>query len=313
MTYMLNDIDEAIDRKFLVTKKLNNQVEPGTIVHIMDAHSNKDGSINVYYRITYTKQEYTVKFDNVKQFCKWARPDNFIARHYENFNIKEIQRYVKVKDRTFTSFCLPLILLALLVIWILCLVLLGGGTLAIIAGVILSMPVRAIDELLKAFGYEKLNNRDYTECLLIRILEDAEKLFPSAFLYESSRTDGAAEEFDQKKIIGNNIKSARREIRDGAKRVLITLYPDWFELIGNDRANPDAYALIADIPEDLDDEIIPSLIWPESLLRWSMRLHVRLCLLCAGMAQTDQSNWLLEGLENGYCVEDLELLTRVEQ
>lgn len=183
----------------------------------------------------------------------------------------------------------------------------------IVAGVILSMPVRAIDELLKAFGYEKLNNRDYTECLLIRILEDAEKLFPSAFLYESSRTDGAAEEFDQKKIIGNNIKSARREIRDGAKRVLITLYPDWFELIGNDRANPDAYALIADIPEDLDDEIIPSLIWPESLLRWSMRLHVRLCLLCAGMSQTDQSNWLLEGLENGYCVEDLELLTRVEQ
>lgn len=139
MTYMLNDIDEAIDRKFLVTKKLNNQVEPGTIVHIMDAHGNKDGSINVYYRITYTKQEYTVKFDNVKQFCKWARPDNFIARHYENFNIKEIQRYVKVKDRTFTSFCLPLILLALLTIWVLCLVLLGGSTLAIIAGVILSI------------------------------------------------------------------------------------------------------------------------------------------------------------------------------
>ena len=139
MTYMLNDIDEAIDRKFLVTKKLDNQVEPGTIVHIMDAHSNKDGSISVYYRITYTKQEYTVKFDNVKQFCKWARPDNFIARHYENFNIKEIQHYVKIKDRTFVSFCLPLILAVLVVIWLFCIFVLGGGTLAVVAGLVLSI------------------------------------------------------------------------------------------------------------------------------------------------------------------------------
>ncbi len=123
MTYMLNDIDEAIDRKFLVTKKMNNQVEPGTIVHIMDAHNNKEGTVTVYYRITYTKQDFTVTFDNVKQFCKWARPDNFIARHYESFNTKEIQRYVKVKDRTFTSFCLPLILAVWLVIWGICLVL----------------------------------------------------------------------------------------------------------------------------------------------------------------------------------------------
>ena len=144
MTYMLNDIDEAIDRKFLVTKKLNNQVEPGTIVHIMDAHSNKDGSINVYYRITYTKQEYTVKFDNVKQFCKWARPDNFIARHYENFNIKEIQRYVKVKDRTFTSFCLPLILVALLIVWAAVLLLFGGKPIGIILGVVMSILVAVL-------------------------------------------------------------------------------------------------------------------------------------------------------------------------
>lgn len=138
MTYMLNDIDEAIDRKFLVTKKLDSQVEPGTIVHIMDAHSNKNGSINVYYRITYTKKEYTVKFDNIKQFCKWARPDNFIARHYENFNIKEIQRYVKIKDRTFASFCLPLILIALIAVWVFCIIILGVGMPSIVAGLVLS-------------------------------------------------------------------------------------------------------------------------------------------------------------------------------
>ena len=140
MTYMLNDIDEAIDRKFLVTKTLTNQVQAGTIVHIMDAHSNKDGTVTVYYRITYTKQDYTVKFDNVRQFCKWARPDNFIARHYESFSIKEIQRYLKVKDRTFTSFCLPIILGAWLVIWALCLLLFGtGSSLTMVFGVLLSV------------------------------------------------------------------------------------------------------------------------------------------------------------------------------
>ncbi|MBR5372456.1 MAG: hypothetical protein IK130_09600 [Oscillospiraceae bacterium] len=123
MTYMLNDIDEAIDRKFLVTKSLSNQVEAGTIVHIMDAVNEKDGSVTVYYRITYTKQDYTVKFENLKQFCKWARPDNFIARHYESFDIKEIQQYIKMKDRTFMSFYLPIILVALVIIWAVALIL----------------------------------------------------------------------------------------------------------------------------------------------------------------------------------------------
>jgi len=117
MTYMLNDIDEAIDRKFLVTKSMSNQVPAGTIVHIMGADQEKDGSVTVYYRITYTKQDYTVKFDNLKAFCKWARPDNFIARHYESFSTKEIQRYIRIKDRNFTNFCLPIILAALAVVW----------------------------------------------------------------------------------------------------------------------------------------------------------------------------------------------------
>lgn len=139
MTYMLNDIDEAIDRKFLVTKTLSNQVQAGTIVHIMDALNNKDGTVTVYYRITYTKQDYTVKFDNVKQFCKWARPDNFIARHYESFNIKEIQRYVKLKDRTFTSFCLPLILVAVAFIWAICWLLIGKETFMFILAAVLTV------------------------------------------------------------------------------------------------------------------------------------------------------------------------------
>ncbi len=138
MTYMLNDIGEAIDRKFLVTKSLSNQVEAGTIVHIMGADAGKDGSITVYYRITYTKQDYTVKFDNLKAFCKWARPDNFIARHYESFNIKEIQRYIKMKDRTFTSFCLPIIAVAVVIVWLLA-VILFNGSMTIVMGIVLSL------------------------------------------------------------------------------------------------------------------------------------------------------------------------------
>ena len=136
MTYMLNDIDEAIDRKFLVTKTLSNQVSAGTIVHIMDAVNEKDGSVTVYYRITNTKQDYTVKFESLKQFCKWARPDNFIARHYESFDIREIQQYIKMKDRTFMSFYLPIMLGAMIVIWLVCLLVIKNNVKFVIGGVL---------------------------------------------------------------------------------------------------------------------------------------------------------------------------------
>lgn len=139
MTYMLDDIDEAIDRKFLVTKTMNNQAEAGTIVHIMGAENEKDGSISVFYRITYTKQDFVIKFDSLKSFCKWARPDNFIARHYESFNIKEIQQYIKIKDRNFTNFCLPIILGALIIIWALCMLIGKGSGGAVVIGILMSV------------------------------------------------------------------------------------------------------------------------------------------------------------------------------
>lgn len=141
MTYMLNSIDEAIDRKFLVTKSLTNQVEAGTIVHIMGAEDNANG-LTVYYRITYTNQDYSVKFASLKEFCKWARPDNFIARHYESFNIKEIQKYIKIKDRTFTTFCLPIIGVLAVILWAIMLIavpapgkFIGGAIGTIVIGV----------------------------------------------------------------------------------------------------------------------------------------------------------------------------------
>ena len=123
MTYMLDSIEDAIDRKFLVTKQLKAQAEPGNIIHVLNATKRKDGCL-VEYRVTdvgkgYSFRDYVVKFVNVAGFCKWARPDNFIARHYESFDLKEIQNYIKVTDTSFVQFGLPIILIGLVVFWLL--------------------------------------------------------------------------------------------------------------------------------------------------------------------------------------------------
>ena len=119
MTYMLNSIDEAIDRKFLVTKQMKAQAEPGNIIHVLDATKKKDGYV-VSYRVTdvgkgYSFRDYAARFNSVAEFCKWARPDNFIARHYESFDLKEIQNYIKVTDRSFVTFALPIIIIGVLI------------------------------------------------------------------------------------------------------------------------------------------------------------------------------------------------------
>ena len=122
MNYLLN-IDEAIDRKFLVTKAMRGQADIGTIIHVMDAEQQGQAVI-VYYRVTrynekfHDYQDYTAKFENLAAFCKWAQPDNFIVRNYECFSIRDIQHYIKVKNRSFASFCLPIILVAAIIIWV---------------------------------------------------------------------------------------------------------------------------------------------------------------------------------------------------
>lgn len=121
MTYLLN-IDEAIDRKFLVSKTLKGQAEAGNIIHVMDAEGSAN-SVLVTYRVSHYNekfhdyQDYTAKFENLSAFCKWCQPDNFIARNYECFSIRDIQHYIKVKNRNFASFCLPIILIAAIIIW----------------------------------------------------------------------------------------------------------------------------------------------------------------------------------------------------
>ena len=136
MAFMLYSIDEAIDHKYVVTKPMNSQAKPGTLIHIMDAHKTSDG-ITVDYRAS-EGRSYVAKFPTEKEFCKWCRPDTFIARHYGSLSKKDIRQYLKITSRTFTSFCLPLIIVALAVIWGVCIAVIGAPA-GIIVGAILSL------------------------------------------------------------------------------------------------------------------------------------------------------------------------------
>lgn len=152
MALYIYSIDEAVDRKYVVTKSMGGQANAGTLVHIMDAVDKGDGSVSVSYRVTETGQNFDINFPSLKAFCKWARPDNFIARHYENLNSEDIIHYIKVKSRTFTSFYLPIMLVALAVVWIISLVLIKG-VVGIIIGAVLS--VGAVAGVIFYYKYQK--------------------------------------------------------------------------------------------------------------------------------------------------------------
>ena len=153
MTYLLN-IDQAIDRKYLVTKSLKGQAAAGNIIHVMDAES-KPNSVVVNYRVNHFNQkfmdyqDFSVKFRDVSEFCKWAQPDNFIARNYENLDVADIQHYISVKNRTFFSFCLPIILV-LAIILLTARILLLALKIGLIVGSVLSLiSVFVVASLLK--------------------------------------------------------------------------------------------------------------------------------------------------------------------
>lgn len=141
MAFSLYSIDEAIDKKFIVTKTLGRQAKAGTLVHIMDASESSNG-VTVDYRVTSTGQDFTVKFDSLKQFCSWAVYDTFIARYYEFLSSKDIQYYLKVTNRTVVSFCVPIILVCMLVIWLLALLVIKGTT-GVVLGIVLSVVAAA--------------------------------------------------------------------------------------------------------------------------------------------------------------------------
>ncbi len=152
MALYIYSIDEAIDRKYVVTKSMSGQASAGTLVHIMDCAEKGDGSISVSYRVTETGQNFNVDFPNLKAFCKWARPDNFIARHYESLSQKDIVYYIRVTGRTFVSFYLPILIAILALVWIISLVAIKG-IIGIVVGAVLS--VAAVFGIIFFYKYQK--------------------------------------------------------------------------------------------------------------------------------------------------------------
>ena len=144
MAYMLKNINDAVDGKFLVTKTFPKQAEAGTIVHIMDARKLKSGGYQLDSRVTSTGQNYLIEFKQLKDFYAWARPDTFIARNYNSFSKKDIMHYVKVTSRTFQSFCVPLIVAAVVVVWILAFILMKGVGMKILFGFLMSIVAAAL-------------------------------------------------------------------------------------------------------------------------------------------------------------------------
>ena len=139
MANMINgNFNDLVDGKFLILKRMSSQPEPGTMIHVMGAAQEQNGTYSVNYRVTETGQNYVNKFKNMKEFYGWARPDSFIARNYESFTRHDVQKYIRVKKRTPASFCLPLICVMLVLVWALMLMLLSAP-LSIIAAFLLSI------------------------------------------------------------------------------------------------------------------------------------------------------------------------------
>ena len=64
MALFIYSIDEAVDRKYVVTKSIGGQAQAGTLVHIMDYEEKEDGRISVSYRVTETGQNFDIEFSS---------------------------------------------------------------------------------------------------------------------------------------------------------------------------------------------------------------------------------------------------------
>ncbi len=142
MRLLLNNIEDAVDQKYLITKSLKSQAEAGTVIHIMGAQTESDG-VTVKYRVTSTGQDYTAKFADVKQFSKWASADNFVARYQDNLTTNEIRKYIKVRNNSFMASGGIPIIAGIAVVWLVMIITMIAGLLpwwsAVIAGVGLSV------------------------------------------------------------------------------------------------------------------------------------------------------------------------------
>lgn len=167
MAYALNKINDMVDGKFLVIKNISNQADSGTMIHIMAARGNRDGSFSLDYRVTSTGQNYKIAFKKMRDFFHWARPDVFIARNYESFTKDEIRKYVKINNRTFSSYCVPLILVVLIVVWGLSLTLIPttiaqiitGASVSVVAAIIIIVLYKKSKDNIKMKMYYKLSGK----------------------------------------------------------------------------------------------------------------------------------------------------------
>jgi len=143
MAFMLFSIEDAVDSKYIVTKSLRQQAKMGTLIHVMDASETSDG-VTVKYRVTKTKQDFTIKFETIKQFCSWCMPSTFLAKYYDKLSHRDIISYIKAENRSFVSFYLPIILVSLLVVWLVALFIvkdMAGVMIGVILGAVLSVLV----------------------------------------------------------------------------------------------------------------------------------------------------------------------------
>ncbi len=153
MAQYLFSFDEAIDGKFIVTKNISGQAKSGTMIHVLDCVPKGNGGCTVWYRVTESGQDFSIGFDSLKDFCNWARTDKILIRHYASLSRKDVMQYLKITNRGYAKFYLPILIVLIAVIWVAMIAAVGGG-IGIVLAVVLSL-VAAVASLFLYKGQRK--------------------------------------------------------------------------------------------------------------------------------------------------------------
>ena len=149
MAQYLFSFDEAIDRKFIVTKNISGQAKPGTMIHVLDCVPKGNGGCTVWYRVTESGQDFSIGFDSLKDFCNWARTDKILIRHYASLSRKDVMQYLNITNGGYTKYFLPVLLVLIVVIWIAMIMAVGGLT-----GIIIAVVLSLLAAVLSLFIYK---------------------------------------------------------------------------------------------------------------------------------------------------------------
>ena len=159
----------------------------------------------------------------------------------------------------------------------------------IICGVLISMPEKGINALLKSYGYKPLSKHDYTEYVLILILNDIAKTFRGEFRFEEEYTANRAESDHMIQNIGKRRKADRGE-RGGYQYLLMEWYPQWFY-----KEDGKISTEVVELRHFVDNQKWYRVTPSQYFEGWSIRRHVLWCLHAAGFPE---KNWLVNGLKN---------------